>query len=289
MVLLEITKFGSSVRVKGGVLRVTQPDCDVQTTPLSFLTGIILHRGVSVSTDSLIALSDASVPVTVTSPKSNGTLLGYGGVPLKRLHKERHRYLLAKSMLMNSLFHRGSIPNFNSSATPPPPDWAAEGDWRENLRAWEGRWSKRYWEAFQKSLSLPSWWTRRSSHPISSALDYLGVVLVNRLIQALVAVGIDPWSEAFHVHGRGRPSLACDMAEELRWPLVEKVVMLAWQEEKWETKEAGLSSEVRRRLIEGTRDEWEGCLQRFGHLKGGFEHLNKRPKTREWHRSWSIT
>lgn len=277
------------MRVRNHNLEILNKEKDIEhSIPLSHLSGVILHKGISLSSDSLFELCKVNIPVTIKSQTQVNSIASLSSSKMLFLPSDRVRFELAKSLLLNSLNQRNSI-SFIHGPPPSSPVWDVNCDWREKLRAWEGAWTKKYWESFKHYLKLPKEWNRRTSHPISSALDYLGVVLVNRLIGVLAGIGIDPWSEAFHVSGRGRPALACDIAEELRWPLIEKVIIDCWTEERWGLDEKGmLDKNVRARLIKGTETEWKKCLGNINKIKNGILHYSKHSKTRKWKKEWTM-
>src|SRR5690606_9515188 len=63
--------------------------------------------------------------------------------------------------------------------------------------------------------------------PINALLS-LGYTLLTNVVEgALRIVGLDPWLGSLHAPLAGRPSLACDLVEELRAPSIDALVVSA--------------------------------------------------------------
>lgn len=86
------------------------------------------------------------------------------------------------------------------------------------------------WYRYFGSL-LPGDWQfqRRSAHPPADAVNALlslGYTLATTRCTALLsAYGLDPCDGFLHELRPGRPSLACDLVEQLRVPLVDRLVL----------------------------------------------------------------
>ncbi len=70
--------------------------------------------------------------------------------------------------------------------------------------------------------------TRRPPLDPVNALLSLGYTLLFNVVEgAIRTVGLDPWLGTLHAPLAGRPSLACDLVEELRAPIVDALVVSA--------------------------------------------------------------
>ena len=89
----------------------------------------------------------------------------------------------------------------------------------------EGETTAAYFRAFEKMLLGELKFTTRSRRPPKdpiNALLSLGYTLItNELLSILCAVGFDPYIGFLHGINYGRPSLALDIVEEFRHPVVD--------------------------------------------------------------------
>jgi len=78
---------------------------------------------------------------------------------------------------------------------------------------------------FRKGLQF-SGRNRRPPHdPVNALLSYCYVLVGNRIFSLLEAVGFDPYIGFLHQIDYGRPSLALDILEEFRGPIVDRLVI----------------------------------------------------------------
>jgi CRISPR-associated protein Cas1 len=66
---------------------------------------------------------------------------------------------------------------------------------------------------------------RPPTDPVNSLLSFGYVLLMNHVLSALQIVGFDPYIGYLHSQGYGKPSLALDLMEEMRTPVVDSVVL----------------------------------------------------------------
>lgn len=101
---------------------------------------------------------------------------------------------------------------------------------REELLGVEGAAAAAYWSAFGRAVRNPLFAFRTRSKrpprdPINACLSF-GYTLLGTLIEGEVAsVGLDPLLGALHRPEYGRPSLALDLLEEFRAPVVDAVTL----------------------------------------------------------------
>jgi len=92
----------------------------------------------------------------------------------------------------------------------------------------EGQATAVYFEAFRqmfKHLGFERRTRRPPTDPVNSLLSLGYTVLANEYLSAVAAIGLDPFLGFFHVTTYGRPSLALDLCEELRHPLVDMLTL----------------------------------------------------------------
>lgn len=99
----------------------------------------------------------------------------------------------------------------------------------ESLLGVEGNAAAVYWDAFGKMCRGEMEFIRRvkrpPTDPVNSLLSF-GYSMVFARIQSLLdATGLDPYIGFFHQPHYGRPSLAADLLEEFRSPLVDRFTL----------------------------------------------------------------
>lgn len=99
---------------------------------------------------------------------------------------------------------------------------------RNQLMGIEGNGTNIYYEGIvdllPKEFSFAGRTKRPPQDPINSALSYGYVILDGRCLMQIAAAGLDPYGGYLHVDRSGRPSLALDVSEEFRQPIVDRAV-----------------------------------------------------------------
>lgn len=92
----------------------------------------------------------------------------------------------------------------------------------------EGSAAAAYFPAFGSALRNGLEFTERSKRPPknpgNALLSFGYTLLISDTVAALTAAGLDPGIGFLHVPDGSRPSLACDLAEEFRAPVVDALV-----------------------------------------------------------------
>ena len=99
----------------------------------------------------------------------------------------------------------------------------------ERLRGVEGAAGAQYFRLFGRMI-LPPWRfegrnKRPPRDPVNAVLSYGYVVVAAQLQSLLDGVGLDPYLGFYHQIRYGRPSLALDLLEEFRHPLVDRLCL----------------------------------------------------------------
>ena len=106
---------------------------------------------------------------------------------------------------------------------------AASADDRGMLMGIEGDAARRYFQALGKGFSGPIGFFGRQKRPppdpANALLSFGYVLLANLIAPLLEARGFDPYLGMLHTVRSGRPSLALDMMEEFRHPVVDRFVL----------------------------------------------------------------
>jgi CRISPR-associated protein Cas1 len=100
---------------------------------------------------------------------------------------------------------------------------------RDELLGLEGLGARLYFQAlasaFRGDIGFPGRVQHPSPDPANALLSFGYVLLGNQLASLLEARGLDPALGFFHEVRPGRPSLALDLLEELRHPVVDRLVL----------------------------------------------------------------
>jgi CRISPR-associated protein Cas1 len=102
----------------------------------------------------------------------------------------------------------------------------------DEIRGSEGSASAAYFRVFGKMISAAGFTfegrNRRPPLDPINALLSLGYTLLSNIVESMVqVVGLDPYLGTLHAATTGRPSLVCDLVEELRAPIVDGLVLAA--------------------------------------------------------------
>ncbi len=98
------------------------------------------------------------------------------------------------------------------------------------LRGMEGIAGRIYFEVFGHMIQNPSFSfsgrnRRPPRDPVNAMLSFIYMLLTNEVLSAIKACGLDPYMGALHEIDYGRPSLACDLVEEYRCFLGDRLVL----------------------------------------------------------------
>lgn len=100
----------------------------------------------------------------------------------------------------------------------------------EALRGMEGMGTRVYFEAFPRLIrnegfSFSGRNRRPPRDPVNALLSFVYTLLTNEVLSAIQAAGLDPYLGALHAVEYGRPSLACDLVEEFRPFMGDRLVL----------------------------------------------------------------
>ncbi len=100
----------------------------------------------------------------------------------------------------------------------------------ELARGAEGHGSKLYFQAFAHLIKHPQMKfqgrnRRPPLDPVNAMLSFCYTLLTNEVLTAIKIVGLDPYLGSLHEVAYGRPSLACDLVEEWRTFIVDRLVL----------------------------------------------------------------
>ena len=84
---------------------------------------------------------------------------------------------------------------------------------------------KGYGLLLKQSLNFNGRKRRPPTDPVNALLSFGYTLLMNHVLSAVQIAGFDPYVGYLHSEGYGKPSLALDLMEEMRTPIVDSVVL----------------------------------------------------------------
>lgn len=143
---------------------------------------------------------------------------------------------------------------------------------QESLLGVEGNAASVYWQAFGKMCRGEMEFTQRvkrpPTDPVNSLLSFGYSMVFTRIQSLLDGVGLDPYIGFFHQPHYGRPSLAADLLEEFRSPLVDRFTLSLVNKRVMNPKDFQLHEETG-----GIRMTREGMRKYFPRFE---EYLSKK-------------
>ena len=105
-----------------------------------------------------------------------------------------------------------------------------ENENMEQIRGIEGVTGNIYFQAFSEMIRNNDFTFRGRNRrppldPINALLSFVYTLLTNEVLSAIKTCGLDPYLGALHEIDYGRPSLACDLVEEYRAFLGDRMVL----------------------------------------------------------------
>lgn len=291
MAYLYLTEQGSVLAKTGERLIVTKDDATLLDLPADKIDGVMVFGHVHLTTPALQLLLGRGIELALFTRR--GRLLGQLTAPFtKNIDLRRAQYAragdpafalsqaraLVAGKLANSLemlrdfAHNHPDPSLAEEITrlaAYPPQVAAAPD-LDTLLGLEGSGARTYFAAFAKMVRRSFGFTGRVRHPSPdpvNALLSLGYTLVyNEISSLLDGLGFDPYLGFYHQPRYGHATLASDLLEEFRAPLVDRFTLTLinnrmFQEVDFYQHTGGgvyLQDEPRKRYFK----EYEGFLNR---------------------------
>ncbi len=243
-----ITEQGSKLHIQQNRLRADREQTPVVDVPLDHIEDVVLMGGIEITTPCIKRLLRDGQDVIFMTQRG-----GYAGRisgPLSRTAGLRYaQYQLcadpafslpvAGMMIAARLRNMRALLNNRDTSIPAVSDaidaltdaarrteYAVSGN---ALMGLEGAATRAYWRAWA-ALLPPRWgFTGRKRRPPTDPANVLlslgYTLLTNRVVGAVEEAGLDPYVGVLHGGSYGQPSLALDLIEELRAPIVDVVVM----------------------------------------------------------------
>ncbi len=285
---LVLNDFGLYLGKHSERLQVFKEKQRLQDVPLLHLKQVvIIGQGISLSADAVRVCCERGIPIHFISPAGEPYAglysAGLTGTVLTR-REQMAAYLDGRGVALARQFAVGKIANqaallryvakYRKETDPElfqelrwvagemldhleeleKIDGARIDDVRELFLSAEGRAAHRYWSALKRVLPTEYGWPGRehrgSRDAINAALNYGYGILYSQVERALILAGLDPYGGFVHVDRPGKPSLALDLIEEFRAPVVDRTVVgLANRHVALEQDKQGLLTDATRRFL----------------------------------------
>jgi CRISPR-associated protein Cas1 len=248
MSVLYLTEQRSIVRETSDRLIVEKDDEVLLEVPCLKLDTVLIFGNVQVTTQALIEMLDHGIELAYLS--LSGKLRGQltppkaKNIPLRMSQYDAARsetfcLRLARTLIEAKIgnavsvlrgFRRNHPERISQEEVQEVQDSAAgiqRADSLEKLLGTEGTAAARYFRVLGKMVPAEMDFNGRNRRPPRDPLNALlsfGYVLVGQELQSLLdAMGFDPYLGVYHQVDYGRPSLALDLLEEFRAPLVDRL------------------------------------------------------------------
>lgn len=256
---LYVTTDDTWIGREGESLKVRVAQTTKMQVPLHHLVGVVCLARASLSPDAMQACAEAGVSVAFLTPYGR-FLARVEGPAAATATLRREQYRCADDPVRALMLARGCIAGkvansrttlLRAGRTRPEDseviDGAAErlkhivravaaGDDLAQMRGLEGDAASRYFDAFDAMLGPGELrFDQRTRRPplneVNALLSFGYALLSQDCVGALQGAGLDPAVGFLHAERSGRPALACDLMEEFRAPVVDRMV-LAWAHRK---------------------------------------------------------
>jgi len=175
--------------------------------------GLDEHRHVALRRDQYLRLTDKPAALDAARRVVRGKLDNLGRFLRLRAGTDRDEALRTAALKLRAMSAH-----------------AAESKNPEVLRGVEGAGARVYFSVFPKlikneSFSFNGRNRRPPRDPVNALLSFIYTLLTNEVLSAIQTAGLDPYLGALHEISYGRPSLACDLVEEYRSFLGDRLVL----------------------------------------------------------------
>lgn len=298
---LVVEEYGSFVSKHQGRLQVTCNKEKRAEAPIMHLETLMLAgHGVSISTDALAACAEQGIPVFVMDSRGAPLASMYasaliGTVKTRRAqllaYADRRGVEAARALALGKVGNQATllkyVAKYRKEQAPGLYEKLREAaiavalhekelvalqaeridDVREQMLSAEGRAAKAYWAAIKEVLPEELAWPGRehqgATDAFNMALNYGYGILYGEVERACVLAGLDPYGGFLHTDRPGKPSLALDVIEPYRAPVVDRAMLaLVGKGTAIRLDEEGrLEAETRRTLAEKVHERLDAPAQ----------------------------
>ncbi|WP_420632372.1 CRISPR-associated endonuclease Cas1 [Candidatus Leptofilum sp.] len=251
MPTLYIIEPGARLEKEYQRLLVTKADEVLLRLPIQRVTQVVLVGRVGVTTPALYALLQAEIPLLLVnrSGRLRGRLLPptARNLPLRQQQYRRNDdpdfcLRLAQAIIAAKIHNQRTLAlrllrrhphinpkGINNLIVNPKSKIENQKSSIANLMGIEGSAARAYFriyrQAFGEQWNFHKRTRRPPKDPVNALLSLGYSFLTQAMMTALEAAGLDPYLGYFHSEKYGRPTLALDLVEEFRTPIVDSLVL----------------------------------------------------------------
>ncbi len=245
---LYVMEPGSRIEIEHQRVLVTLEDEILFRVPVHKVSHIVLIGRVGLTTPALHVLLEKNIPVIFLD--AQGRYLGQmtpalsANLPLRQQQFKRNddpdfALSFSRSIVAGKIHNQAvqarrwsrytdGITEAMINALKEKEREAQESGDMTSLLGIEGSAARAYFEMMQKVIA-PEWgFTGRNRRPpkdpVNAMLSFGYTLLTYTMCSALQIVGLDPYLGYYHAEGYGRPSLALDLIEEFRIPVIDNLI-----------------------------------------------------------------
>jgi CRISPR-associated protein Cas1 len=261
MAYLYLTEQGSVLRKIGNRLVVEKEDAILLDTPYHKLEAVLVFGNVQITTQAMAELLDVGIPVSLLSregalrgsldpPQGKNVLLRMAQFELHG-HPEKSMQLARRAIdakLANCAAVLGAFGDRECAQSAETRtalehiagarEKALAAETIDALDGIEGSAARAYFHALMERNKSAFAWQGRVRHPATDPINALlsfGYTLVTNELAALVeTAGLDSYLGCLHQIDYGRRSLALDLVEPFRAPLVDRLVLTVLNRRQFE-------------------------------------------------------
>lgn len=260
--ILVVDQWGAYLSKHSERLQVRVKGATVQEAPLMHLRQVIMAaKGASISTEAIRECCERGIPISfvsrsgtpyarLDSPALLGTvrtrreqLLAYtdtrgltfvqASISAKLQNQQNllrymAKYRKAEAREVFLLANEAAIEIAHLANRVMSLEGSCIDECRTPLMNLEAQAARRYWDAVGSLLLKVDEWPGRvhrgADDPVNACLNYGYGVLYGQIEAALLLAGLDPYAGFLHTDRSGKPSMAFDLIEEFRQPVVDRTV-----------------------------------------------------------------
>lgn len=171
------------------------------------------HRHVQQRARQYLGLNDPAIVLRAAASIVEGKICNMAGFLLLRARRYGHEALRIAAAQLKSL--RAKVHGSRDL---------------DRLRGIEGAATRAYYAAMPQLIKNDRFEFKGRNRrppldPVNAMLSFVYTLLTNEVLSAVKTVGLDPYLGALHAVSYGRPSLACDLVEEYRAFLGDRMVL----------------------------------------------------------------
>lgn len=252
MRVLHVVKEGAVLRRQEDRIRVVSGRECIAEVVVRDLEQVVLWGNVTVTGPAVALLVERGVDVVLLGPggRFRGRIVGTGSghvalrvAQYRLLSSEQGAFDLARRIVRAKIANQRTL--LRRHARRHGRDEALDGGIRalaaaqqrldrtsclEEVRGVEGSAAAAYFRALGATIRVEGFRfeernRRPPMDPVNTLLSLGYTLLFNACEAAIQVVGLDPWLGALHAAQSGRPSLVCDLQEEMRAPAVDALVV----------------------------------------------------------------